>query len=588
MISPVCGSTRWTSSTVNSAVVLRFGQTIRPKQQRQHEGPMVRPSNWYFPAQFVAMMEMLAKRTNQKNGAQYISQILGRTLFKAYLEQVGGKPIVGSVEAVIQGSNMGIPTQTRVKSLIGARQILQEWVHQIESAKKYVQISLYDFDNLEVKGGRPVDGADFHDYWYWQQIMLQKLIDKAHEFKKQGDDRKIQIILDASKEQERNEYGFLKEFSGRRYQINNEGMVAYLRNLAEQEGLPIEVVHYPRELAKLYHVKLLVVDGVKAIIGGMNMSNHSPANWDACVALSGPEVANLQLETFHQDWVVARYFEQMLQGHSYKDVLRKLKTLKREDYAKFIDELPKDSLPVSHPGIKVMNTIPKEYEAFGFKVREEIGDYLKQTVADPALREILGEQFILTHKALTQKMIARQQEGSLQLRLLHSLGVVSKFPATRRAVHHLQQTGGENLFRFYKENKETQEKLHAKLMLMKKMLGGNQELWEVFIGSANVSKVGLETNVREGRRADYPNTDETYQRGNREVALVIPSNDLARPFVKQFDIDWKHSDVRRPSLLGSADLVGSHLKDVPNLSDMDPAQADALLKRVEGFVRRET
>ena len=580
MFYPVSGPTGRGSTAVYPAVRLEFGQNIRPKDQRRREGPMVRPPNWYFPEQFVKLMEMLAQRSNQKNGAQYITQVLGRLIFKAYLDQYGAKPIVGTVETTVAGSHKGQPTTTKVKSLLGARQILQEWTHQIDSAKKYVQIALYDFDNLDVASGRAVDGADFHEYWYWQQTMLQKLIDKAREFKREGGGRKVQIILDASKEQARNEYGFLKDFSGRQYQINNEGMVAYLRNLAKEEGLPIEVAHYPRELAKLFHVKLLVVDGIKAIVGGMNLSNHSPANWDACVALEGPEVANLQRQTFNQDWVVARTVEKMLQGHSYKDVVKQLRTLKPRDYAKYAAELPETPEAVSHPGIRVLNTTPKEYEAFGFKSREEIGDYLKGTITDPKLKKVLGEQFVLTHKSLTQKIIQRYQEGTLDVRLLHSLGVVSSFPATRRAVHLLHQLGGDNLLRYYKENKETQEKLHAKLLLLMRQLSANKEQWEVFIGSSNVSKVGLETNIREGRRTDYPNTDEVYQRGNREVALVIPSNALAAPFVKQFEIDWKYSDVQKPSMLGSSDTAREHLSHVRSPKQMGP-DLEGLLREIE-------
>ena len=50
----------------------------------------------------------------------------------------------------------------------------------------------------------------------------------------------------------------------------------------------IDVVPYPRAAqqgANLQHIKLLIVDSKKAILGGMNWGSHSAVNHDACIAL---------------------------------------------------------------------------------------------------------------------------------------------------------------------------------------------------------------------------------------------------------------------------------------------------------------
>lgn len=86
---------------------------------------------------------------------------------------------------------------------------------------------------------------------------------------------------------------------------NNQDMIRYLK----QNN--IDVVPYPRAAqqgAALQHVKMLAVDGKKAIIGGMNWGTHSCANHDACVAIErregfeNSEVDNIIYEIFNKDW----------------------------------------------------------------------------------------------------------------------------------------------------------------------------------------------------------------------------------------------------------------------------------------------
>jgi cardiolipin synthase A/B len=55
----------------------------------------------------------------------------------------------------------------------------------------------------------------------------------------------------------------------------------------------VDVVDYPIRSEMIDHVKLLVVDGRVAVVGGINWDTSSPANHDYDAEVSGPVVANL-------------------------------------------------------------------------------------------------------------------------------------------------------------------------------------------------------------------------------------------------------------------------------------------------------
>ncbi len=61
----------------------------------------------------------------------------------------------------------------------------------------------------------------------------------------------------------------------------------------------------------------------------------------------------------------------------------------------------------------------------------------------------------------------------------------------------------------------------------------------MLIGSANLSVAGLESNVRRGK-----------PRGNRDMAIVIPSAKIAEAFLKQFQLDWDFSPPKHPGGYG--------------------------------------
>src|SRR5438094_2902074 len=70
----------------------------------------------------------------------------------------------------------------------------------------------------------------------------------------------------------------------------------------EQGG--VRVVAFPLERLTIDHVKLLIVDGVRAIVGGINWGTHSLKNHDVDVLATGPVVDNLE-RVFLQDLALA-------------------------------------------------------------------------------------------------------------------------------------------------------------------------------------------------------------------------------------------------------------------------------------------
>ena len=70
----------------------------------------------------------------------------------------------------------------------------------------------------------------------------------------------------------------------------------------EQGG--VKVVAFPLERLTIDHVKLLIVDGVRAIVGGINWGTRSPKNHDFDVLATGPVVDNLE-RVFKQDLALA-------------------------------------------------------------------------------------------------------------------------------------------------------------------------------------------------------------------------------------------------------------------------------------------
>ena len=73
---------------------------------------------------------------------------------------------------------------------------------------------------------------------------------------------------------------------------------------AELEQGGVRVVAFPIERLTIDHVKLLIVDGARGVVGGINWGRASALNHDFDVLATGPVVANLD-RVFHQDLAIA-------------------------------------------------------------------------------------------------------------------------------------------------------------------------------------------------------------------------------------------------------------------------------------------
>lgn len=455
------------------------------------------------------------------------------------LERVGVKP-EPSVTAEVG--------RTNITTLIDSQQIFNKTTEFIKSAKNTIQIEMFEFGNMDVDSHRwSSGGAESVEGWQQQQQLLKLLKEKNKQFKEYNEKnpnkpkKRIQVILDTHKWNLKNGNGDKNRF------YSNMEMIRELR----EEG--IDVVPYPRshqQGTNLQHVKFLAVDGKKAILGGMNWGNHSPANHDACIAIEtrqgakNSEVDNLIMQTFNSDWAFAwerlgktelvrgplKVEDQwahgginrqikaenieymMLVGELYdnptdRSRYRK-KTEKKAENPDGIQLTPSLDLPevkpVKDPKIKILTNLPREYSYIGSEGSESIGKYIRERI-DTA-NSLKAELFALTHFEIALKIIERYEENKkyketngkegrpFDVQIIVDPGILDDFPYCRKVYDALRLEGVP--IRKYKVNKKIDQKLHSKWAVFDEK--------EVLIGSANWSAVGLETNLSAGKRKDYP------------------------------------------------------------------------------------
>ena len=66
-------------------------------------------------------------------------------------------------------------------------------------------------------------------------------------------------------------------------------------------GSGVAVRYYPYNKRGINHIKLIIIDGLIAVVGGANLGLHSPVNHDIAVTIKGPAVKILET-VFHDDW----------------------------------------------------------------------------------------------------------------------------------------------------------------------------------------------------------------------------------------------------------------------------------------------
>ena len=86
--------------------------------------------------------------------------------------------------------------------------------------------------------------------------------------------------------------------------IDDPSVSATAAAAAMLRGAGVEVVDYPVRRLMIDHVKLLVVDGTTAVVGGINWGVASAANHDFDAEVEGPAAANLE-RVFRRDLVTA-------------------------------------------------------------------------------------------------------------------------------------------------------------------------------------------------------------------------------------------------------------------------------------------
>lgn len=418
-----------------------------------------------------------------------------------------------------------------VTSLIDGGQIFSKVQDYIQKAEKSIQVEMFEFQNKDVDGHLwPTSGAEYLPGSAEQQSLLKLLIHKKQQSEKEGHPIKIQVILDAHK-------WYQDGLGNHKRHYNNLDMIKTLK----ENG--IDVVPYPRAVqggANLQHVKMLAVDGKKAILGGMNWGNHSTANHDACIAIEtapdkkNSEVDNIINEIFNKDWKFAwNRLEntKLIPGplteedkENYSGPKRKILP-ENVDYNQKLATLfdnPHDKHrfsnndleilevnPLNNPKIKVLVNSSREYSLIGEEGKESVGNLIKEKLETAT--SMKAELFVLSHKEIVQKIIERHKESQtpggrpFKAEILLHPGILNDFPYCRMAESLLKEAGVP--IRCYNVNDEISQRLHAKWAIFDNK--------DVVIGSANWSAAGLENNIEKGKRKDYPLTNDLI---NEEVS----------------------------------------------------------------------
>ena len=474
-------------------------------------------------------------------------------------------------------SKTAIVGNTNVTTLIDGEQIFDKAVEYVKSAKKSIQIEMFEFQHPKIDAHKwPPNGAEAVSGFDAHNSLLPILIKK----KKENPNLKIQIILDAHK-------WYMNGHGEKERHYNNQDMIRYLK----QNN--IDVVPYPRAAqqgAALQHVKMLAVDGKKAIIGGMNWGTHSCANHDACVAIErregfeNSEVDNIIYEIFNKDWkfswqrigkkkIVAGPLSQDEQQF-YKGLNKEIKE-ENKTYMQIVGELfdnPDDKRrydenrldlievhPVENPKIKVLTTKPNELAYIGEKGRETTRDYLLDKLK--TCKKLRAELFVLSDKEIIQLIIDRVKKGELDARIIVDPGILEEFPYCNKAYHDLDENGVD--IRQYRTDEKINQKLHGKWAVF------DDE--EILIGSTNWSAMGLNQNLKKGQRGDYElYTEKIDEEIRKYLAEVQPyEEELNLPPINRKKLDYKEVITRRRKLKKAIREINQNQRTTLKLQDKE-------------------
>ena len=446
----------------------------------------------------------------QINEESYKKGISNDEYLRSLMKCATYTPVVMPVD-----SKSAIVGNTRVHTLIDGGQIFDKTIEYLKSAEKSIQVEMFEFQNLTVDGEKwAQNGAEKVPGAKEQQDILWLLVKK----KQANPEMKIQVILDAHK-------WYMDGHGDKTKHFANQDMIKFLK----KKG--IDVVPYPRasqQGAALQHVKLVAVDGKKLIMGGMNWGTHSAANHDACVAIENlptkknSEVDNVIEEIFNTDWKFAwqRIGETELapgplceaDQQYYKGMNKEIKK-ENVDYVNLLKdfydtdeakqrysnndlELIKTN-PVENPKIAVLATKPKELELVGKAGLETTREVLMDKIK--TCKKLRAELFVLTDKELVKTVIKRVKAGELDAKFIVEPSIIEQFPYCENAYDELKEN--DIPVRIYKVDKSVNQRMHSKWAVFDDK--------EVMIGSTNWSAMGLNQNLKTGKRDDYDlNTGE--------------------------------------------------------------------------------
>ncbi len=227
---------------------------------------------------------------------------------------------------------------------------------------------------------------------------------------------------------------------------------------------------------QINHVKMLILDGDKAIIGGMNWGSHSPLNHDVDVMVEGPAVDRMEA-LFGKDYLKS--------GGRKTDLIP-------------IEKTPEHPEGESYVSLCTTSDDPKD---------RSIKAALHRAIRD-AETSIQVELFVLSDWSIT-KALCEAAERDVKVQVLLNPFEIEGKKLNEIAAEKLEKAGVE--VKWYPTDERTGRKLHAKL--------GIFDGKEVILGSANWSGAGM-----------------TY---NREANVDVIDPKVARAFGTMFKDDWK-------------------------------------------------
>lgn len=311
-------------------------------------------------------------------------------------------------------------TGNRVTPFIDGPAVFAEAEKMIKSADSAVQLEMYTLNHPK---------------------MVELLCEKAQSGKQ------VQVVLDPSNKDSE---------AARQLQTSGAEVVYFAAN---------------KKRGQIDHIKMLLVDGKAALMGGMNWSSHSPVNHDADIKIEGPAVVYYR-KAFEEAW-------------------------KKSGGG----ELPVFPTPrkLHDQNAKVLGIAADNFQYTGIR------DSINENIAK-AKKSIHLEAFILSDRDVIAGLIEAKKRGVEVQVLLDPTLVGTPFSSNDKTMKYL--TDADIEARWYTVDKSVNQKLHAK--------------WAAFdektmiIGSANLSFKGLNVNREIGAEVDDKTTVSAFEKQFRE------------------------------------------------------------------------